>query len=133
MQFLRKAISLVLLSVYSIVLAHSIIPHHHHSDPIADLCNFEIIADSLQAQQIFELGQHQCHHDHDSEVHCHFNIELIPSKIVFISTIFLGEISLFEEPTYASEQELIFADQSFSPTGIFIKHPSELRGPPTLS
>ncbi len=133
MQFLRKTISLVLLSVYSIILAHSLIPHHHHSDAIADLCNFEIIADSSQAQQIFESGQHQCQHNHDSEVHCHFNVELIPSKIVFISTTFLGDISLFEEPSYVSEQELIFADQSFSPTGIFIKQPSELRGPPTLS
>ena len=133
MQILRKVISLLLLSVYSIVLAHSIIPHHHHSDAIADICNFELTADSSQTQQIFESGQYQCQHDHDSEVHCHFNVELIPSKIVFISTTFLAEMSLFEEPTFASEQEFIFAEQSFTLPKKFIKHPSELRGPPTLS
>ena len=133
MQILRKAISLVLLSVYSIVLAHSIIPHHHHSDAITDLCNFEILADSSQAQQIFESGQHQCQHDHGSDVYCHFDVELIPSKIVFISTTFLGEMSLFKEPSYASEQEFIFAEQSFNPPSKFTKQPSELRGPPTLS
>ena len=52
---MRKFISVIVLAVYSIVLAHSFVPHHHHSE-------------FTESTQICGLIEHDAHHEHQHEL-----------------------------------------------------------------
>ena len=85
----RSIISIVVLAVYSIVIAHNIIPHHHHSE-------FE---------QVTHLCEHDEHNDHQEEIngtccvdhchdnhthnHCSFDEKTILTKSISLSDLFI--------------------------------------------
>ena len=51
---MRKSISIIILAVYSIVMAHSFVPHHHHSE-------------LAENPEICEHAEHDVHHEHQHE------------------------------------------------------------------
>ncbi|SHI76709.1 hypothetical protein SAMN05444280_105181 [Tangfeifania diversioriginum] len=128
---LKNIISLLLLTVYSIVLAHNFIPHHHH---------YELASNSETTCQI-EKEQNQCCNDfsvqdneHDSHSHnsCNFNEKIILTKSDNLSPLYFPAKIIgivFSKPVKIS-----FADL-YIPIQLSDRHPHhiQLRGPPVIA
>lgn len=139
---LRNIISTCLLAVYALVLAHNLVPHHHHSEfqKNSQHCEFET------------PPEHDCGHEHHNEspepvtascsvdnhqqnhahTFCSFDEKIVLTKGINLSNLFLpsSEIKYFE---------LVQNKQSFctSYSSGFIHDPHcrdvQLRGPPQFS
>jgi len=89
---LRNIISVCLLAVYAIVVAHNFIPHHHHSE-IAEsthTCNHEDHFHVDSGNAILDQS-----HDSDAHLHCSFNEKIILTKVLTLPLIYLA-ISPYE-------------------------------------
>lgn len=82
----RNIISVFLLAVYSIVLAHNFVPHEHHSNinDCRDKCNthIEIVAQKC-CTSIHDHGQNS-----HQQIHCHFEVKLVLSHLLNISDFY---------------------------------------------
>ena len=114
-----------LFIAWAIIFAHSIIPHHHHSENFHSECNHH--SHETHFSEILEINS--C--DNDCNDHaCHFHVEVF-TKIT-IDNIFIVNIenSLFNSnicietsnPNYCNE---FISDQ--------IPQANYLRGPPVIS
>ncbi len=83
---LRNIISVCLLAVYAIVVAHNFIPHHHHSEitESTHVCHHD-------DHHHIESGNAVVSHSHDSDahIHCSFNEKIILNKILTLSSVHL--------------------------------------------
>lgn len=128
---LQNIISICLLAVYTIVLSHNFVPHHHHSQAVevVEHCNHE---DHHRHDAI--EGQKQVRHSHDSEahIHCSFEDVIILNKKISLSEVFL--LTTFNEVIFATEDKQLFADTYIIPQ-IPESHcrDVQLRGPPQFS
>ena len=86
---MRKFISIVVLAVYSIVIAHNIIPHHHHSEFAqgTHLCEHS----DHNNHQTEIAGTCCVHHNHDEHTHshCSFNEITLLTKSISLSDLFI--------------------------------------------
>ena len=138
---LRKSISVCLLAVYTIVVAHSLIPHHHHSgfDQSADHCQI--------AKHQTDVCLHNAHnhddqqvlnccedHDHDDHNHtfCSFEEKTVLNKWTYFTNI------IYNSPGTVfldfSDKNLIHSSY-YLPPGDQNPHCRDVssRGPPHLS
>lgn len=94
---MRKFISLVVFAVYSIVMAHSFIPHHHHSElgEYPQICGY--VEYNVHHVQQFESAEKCCvnqKHKHSSHQSCNFNEKTILIKSLSLSNLYLPSISI---------------------------------------
>lgn len=127
----KRIILSVLFLAWTIIFAHSVVPHHHHVEKFYldkghshghhqdhchdnDLCNEQI---------------HECNHDcHDHA--CHFHVEVLTQ--ISIDKIFIANIEntffsyspLKEKSDYTCNTEIVF-DQ--------LPKTDHLRGPPVIT
>lgn len=131
----RNIISIYLLALYTLVLAHSITPHHHHSEDvsISHLCNH----DNLQTQNTnhCELNEGCClNHNHKTHSHtfCQFNGKTVLTKFVSLSRVYIpsSEINFIHfERKIRSFSDFYIPIQTKDSFG----HIITLRGPPQFS
>ncbi|MCW0484682.1 DUF6769 family protein [Gaoshiqia sediminis] len=131
----RNIVSFILMSVYLIILAHNVIPHHHHADLLSESCQLEHQHDPVVADQVFvPEGLPQCHCSHNPEPagHCSFQVELVPSKVIFLTSCYLLQACVDDLllPDFVVET---YAEPEFLLPKIFCEHPSGLRAPPFSS
>ena len=129
---IRNIISTILLAVYSIVLGHSIVPHHHHFENSEDpgfYCQVE------KAQQI----EHCCEftltdHGHDTHQHlpCNFNEKIVFTKSGNLSLLFLPASSV-EIKFSEKEKTFFYVDNAAKISTDQNRRHILLRGPPQLS
>jgi len=131
---MRRVISFVILAVYSIVMAHNFIPHHHHSElnKATHYCKYDV-QDNLSHQHEF-TGSCCLFHSHDDQIQnpCGFDDETIILKSTDLQDLFIS----------ASTAELTGIRGSYRLiSGIYIQYPVKetplgsgiLRGPPLLT
>jgi hypothetical protein len=132
---MRKSISLIVLAVYSIVMAHSFIPHHHHSELAED-------------PQICEYAEYDVHHEHQHELTgdccvnqeqehsshqaCSFNEKTILVKSLTLSNLHLSSTII---EFIGFEKTIQSLADGYIPIQIPDKHCRDikLRGPPQFS
>lgn len=139
---LRNAISICLLTVYTIVMAHSFIPHHHHSEftQTAKHCEFEKQdthsccaheqqTDTSTSPDKCSLDHHNQHHTH---TFCSFEEKIVLNKGINLSNLFLLSIEI--EYIELALNTKTYAD-SYFPNFIHDPHCRDfrLRGPPYFS
>jgi hypothetical protein len=80
MQIKRVILSVFFLSVYSIILAHNIIPHDHlpHYTSCPNNCDTHNEIVNRGGESVFQY-EVNTHHNH---LHCHFSVKLVLSKIL---------------------------------------------------
>ncbi|NQU88455.1 MAG: hypothetical protein HQ541_22135 [Mariniphaga sp.] len=126
----RNIISILLLAIYSVVLAHNFVPHEHHSNSTncEEHCNShtEIVA----AEYCTSV------HDHGSEnhnhIHCHFEVKMLLSKMVTFSGFYIESENLniiLEEPEGRQINYFEYSQKIPEPQCRDVY----LRGPPTFS
>jgi len=125
-----KHISLFLLFGFSILLLHSLVPHHHHAEVLSGTVHKECPV------------EHNDHHDSDNQPwHCHAfnNVDLYnysstisqhPSKVMVKLIIPVPELSVEKPP---SKREYLYSGinkqyRPVRPPGII-----SLRAPPGIS
>lgn len=98
---MRKIISVVILAVYSIVMAHGFIPHHHHSEfEGAQHCQIDVADNRCDDNHDHEhdhdhsskeTGTCCVEHSHNQHPHnfCSFEEETILVKQISLSELFL--------------------------------------------
>jgi hypothetical protein len=112
-----------LLFVWTVIFAHSIIPHHHHEKIVSE-CNH-----SHENHSSDEVGINHTHND-DNSVVCHFNVEIITQfsldNIFIVNTEnkFLNHISVLEINNTNFYLEFV-SEQ--------VPKSNHLRGPPQIS
>lgn len=115
-----------LFLAWTIIFAHSIIPHHHHQENISQECN------NCNEHEIYFLKYVEIH-DCDTDCHhysCHFHVEILVKGSIdneFIpnaDNLFLSYISFLE--TYETDYLIEFVSDQIPKTNY-------LRGPPLLS
>lgn len=122
----NKSIILPFLFIaWTIIFAHSIIPHHHHNpSDFVNYCEYNHNQnDHIQQEEI-----HDCHHDCSGHA-CHFHVDVLTKLNIdndfFVSfkfqTLYNVEISNFEK--FICNQD--FTTQLFLDTNF-------LRGPPQI-
>ncbi|NQU53512.1 MAG: hypothetical protein HQ522_13340 [Bacteroidetes bacterium] len=129
---MKRFISLLVLAVYSIVLAHSFVPHHHHSEFIQNtqVCDLE------------EQHEHSIHgaanccvdhsNEHTSHSFCNFNEKTILAKSVSLSDLFIPSIEIEFVGIEKNNQSV---SDCYLPIQISAPHcrDVQLRGPPIFS
>lgn len=115
-----------LFVAWTIIFAHSIVPHHHHSEEVVSECN-HCDDHGVPALEIEEI--HDCDHDCNNFT-CHFHIEVL-TKVsidnIFIADTedaFLNYLSFFEINKNNFNSNFVFQN---IPTSNY------LRGPPIIS
>jgi hypothetical protein len=133
---LQNYIAICLLAVYSLVLTHNFVPHHHHSSNFTSAKHDHQHDDHHHHYHLYEIDmEHECidhSHQHEAHVHCSFEEVTIPGKKISLSTFYALAVLLEIELNDQGKQ--LFADTYIVP------HPTEpkcrdvqLRGPPQLS
>lgn len=141
---LRNIISVCLLTVYTIVIAHSFIPHHHHSEfaQAPQQCEFEkpqehsCCEHDTHEQQVEHISDNCCldNHNHNNHSHtfCSFEEKVVLKKGISLSNLFLPSIDI---EYFELAQNNYSLTDSYLP--IFIHDPHcrdvQLRGPPQFS
>lgn len=129
---MRNIISTVLLAVYSIVLVHNVVPHHHHFEnpqnpdfycQLDEIHNGDSCCDSSLAD-----------HGHDSRQHhpCNFNEKIVLSKTDILSMLFLPA-SAIEFDFSIQEKKTFYANYTVKPFADANLRHILLRGPPQFS
>jgi len=115
-----------LLFAWTIIFAHSIFPHYHHSENLFAKCNTE----HVNEVNLFEITEiHDCEHECDDHA-CHFQVEILTrislDNIFIVNTKdeFLYHISFLE----TSNSRFYFEFDSDQ-----IPQSNYLRGPPQIS
>jgi hypothetical protein len=101
---MRKIISIFFLSVYSIVLAHNIIPHEHHSD-FSD-CPKNCETKNIQILQNCVSLFHKHGHETHSHLHCHFNVKPLLAQVIKY-TVSLAVTDILDFTPSVQEHKLI--------------------------
>ena len=115
-----------LFFAWAIIFAHSIVPHHHHSENIVSECNHDYAHDThyLENSEI-----NNCDHN-GNDYTCHFHVEIFTQvsidNIFLVSSedLFLNYLSFSEVSNNSYYIEFI-TDQ--------ITNTNYLRGPPIHS
>lgn len=139
---LRNIISTCLLAIYTIVLAHNLVPHHHHSEfqQKSNHCNFETPPEhdcehehhNESPEPVIAsccVDNHQHNHDH---TFCSFEEKIVLIKGVNLSNLFLPSSQI--EYLEMAQNKLSFCT-SYFPNIIHNPHcrDVQLRGPPFFS
>ena len=129
---MRNILSIILLTVYSIVLGHSIVPHHHHFE---NSQNPDFYCQVEKEQQI----EHCCEftfadHGQDTRQHqtCNFNEKTVFTKSGNLSNLFLPASSV-EIKFSEQEKRVFYADNTARISTDRKYRQILLRGPPQLS
>lgn len=112
-----------LLLAWTIIVAHSIVPHHHHSGNLQTDCS----SCHSHNEMVSEMSEiHDC--DHDCNDHaCHFHVDVLTKvsvdNIFLVNTpdTFFKYLSFTETNNYSLYIEFV-SDQ--------ISNSNHLRGPP---
>lgn len=129
---MRNIISTVLFAVYSIVIGHNFVPHHHHFENPQNPDFYCQLDEALQEENCCDSSL--ADHGHDSRQHhpCNFNEKIVLSKSNTFSTLFLPA-SAVEIKFSNQEMRKIYASYAVK----FFTAPDLqnilLRGPPQLS
>jgi hypothetical protein len=115
-----------LLFAWTIIFAHSIVPHYHHSESLFAKCNSE----HVNEVDLFEITEvHDCEHECNDHA-CHFNIEVLTR--IFLDNIFI----INTEDKFLNHISCIGTNN----TSFYIEFVSDqipqsnyLRGPPHIS
>jgi hypothetical protein len=80
----NKAIILTpLLFAWTIIFAHSIIPHNHHNEPIEECCAHSHASHTAENSLTGIIAFFSSHDHHSDDTnHCHFNISTTLTKFV---------------------------------------------------
>jgi hypothetical protein len=129
---MRNFISTILLAVYSIVLGHNFVPHHHHSEDSENpgfYCQLEEVQHEKNC-----CDSSLADHGHDSQQHhpCNFNEKIVLTKSGNFSILYLPGLST-EFDFSIQEKKIFYTDFSvISVTDPNLRH-ILLRGPPQFS
>lgn len=132
---IRKSISVLVLAVYAIVMAHNFIPHHHHSQITEDTHHCEHSGHHPHDDHQHEKNGDCCvdhSNDCDEMLHCSFEEETILAKSIDLSELFVPSTEI----VYSDIEET-----KFSYVSIYIHIPIkdahcrdvQFRGPPYFS
>lgn len=130
---LQNIISICLLTVYSLVLSHSFVPHHHHSQTaiIVKHCYH----DEHHHQHDHDTEEEHiqvCHNHAEEHVHCSFEDVIILSKTVNLSEFY--SLIAYSEIEFAEEEKQRFEDFYIIPYIPELRcQDLQLRGPPNFS
>ena len=123
----NKAVILApLLFAWTIIFAHSVIPHNHHDEPQSE-CNHS--CDSNIQNTTNFLGHN---HSSDSHDHCHFNINTTLTKFVDSPNAFLHSSNYISLPVLTQIQPLQVNNNELLLKHIYFESISH-RGPPSFS
>lgn len=132
---MRKFISLVVLAVYSIVIAHSFIPHHHHSELVENpqICGYAEYHVHHE-HQIESTGDCCVNQDHDHNSHqlCNFNEKTVLIKSLSLSNLYLPSTTLEFNGLEKTIQSLAGCYIPVHFPGVHCRD-VQLRGPPQFS
>jgi len=120
----KKAVIPFLLLAWTIIFAHSIIPHHHHHSNHNVVCSY---CHASHHQNTFaeELNDHHESHDHT----CNFQIEVL--KQVSIDPVFIAAPEHFFAdflPIQKSERNIFYIETRYEP----LFYTNQLRAPPVF-
>ena len=131
---IKRFISVLVLAVYSIVLAHSFVPHHHHSEfvqntQVCDRENVEHQKHSLHRTEHCCVDHSNEHQDHSF---CSFEEKFILTKSINLSDFFIPSVEL-EFIGFDNNNQSI--PDGYLPIQISSPHcrDVQLRGPPQFS
>lgn len=132
---MRKFISIVVLGIYSLVMAHSFIPHHHHSEfeKITHVCNYE--ANEAHHNHQHEITGKCCvnsDQENDLHSHCNFDEITILAKSLSLSNLYLPSTEIEFVGLEKNNQSV---SNCYIPLQIPDPHTRDLqlRGPPQFS
>jgi len=129
---MRNFISTILLAVYSIVLSHNVVPHHHHFEN-AQNPDFYCQLEKVQQNEGC-CDSSLADHGHDSRHHhpCNFNEKIVLTKSGNFSALYL--------PGSAVEFDFSIQEEKKFHTNYIVKNVTDpnlrhilQRGPPQLS
>jgi len=125
----NKAIILApLLFAWTVIFAHSIIPHNHHDEPQSE-CKHSHPSDSHNQHSAVFLEHHHSSETHD---HCHFNISTTLTKFVDSPDAFLHFLNYINLPVLTQIQPLQVNNNELLIKHIYFDSISH-RGPPSFS
>lgn len=132
---MKRFISVLVLAVYSIVLAHSFVPHHHHSEFVqnTNVCDHE---QHVEHQKHSAHETEHCCVDHSNEHQdhsfCSFEEKIILTKSIDLSEFFIPS---FELEFIGLENNNQSIPDCYPPIQISSPHcrDVQLRGPPQFS
>lgn len=131
---LRKLISYLFLSVYSVILIHNFVPHTHHCDQIDNFCTNETGIGSSFGLQIVNVVQHQSEHSNDLEVHCHLGVESLTGKFNFLlNDLTFYDTSSFYKLFQCENNKKVYPGTDDFIAQLDILQPYGLRAPPASS
>lgn len=129
MMKMQPILSYVLLTVYLVVMVHSMVPHHHHEKSFENKC-FQEISCVHMAEHSSLCADSSCNHP-DEQVPCHFEVKPVPGKSLVLSSYAILAVVL--QQFHVPEEEQCQWPQSLVP---HIQEPYlqtfGLRGPPAL-
>ena len=121
-----------LFLAWTIIFAHNIVPHHHHSDETLEQnqCHHESHNENEHHIENLQIPEYDCCEQDTQEHACHFRVEILTQ--ISIDHVFISNDynSLFSdlscvETTHTSYIEEFISDK--------IHKTNYLRGPPTIS
>ncbi|MEN8118217.1 MAG: hypothetical protein ABFS16_14625 [Bacteroidota bacterium] len=142
---LRNIISVCLLVVYALVMAHDFIPHHHHSNfsPNTNHCEYEHEQNSEHEHEHYNEHHHhhvaskehkqvEHNHEHEAHIHCSFEEVLVLNKKVNLPEVNALMASFV---FYFSEEENQQITDTYIAPNISEPHCRDVlvRGPPQFS
>ena len=123
----KRVISVVLLTVYSIVLAHGFIPHEHHSifDETLQTCNHNHSLQEIDSARSLNHNHHKTHN-------CSFSDITVLTKSINLADLFvpLSETTFLNIET--NSKPIISYYFPLKPYKILCRNISH-RGPPQFS
>lgn len=129
MREMQHIVSYILLTVYLIVMGHSMVPHHHHEQSFSDECSLEI-TNGHEHGQTELCADGSCSHESEEQAPCHFDVRPVPGKSLAIGTYAI--LTAVLRQLYIPEKEECIRPES---TSVRIQDPClevyALRGPPT--
>lgn len=133
---IKNSIAILILAVYSIVLAHSFIPHHHHSEFSHETQICQLGDQHEHHEQPDQIISNCCvdhsHNDHNQQNHCSFNEKIILGKAIDLSVCYIPSTKIEFAGIEKSTQAVA---EGFIPLQILAPYcrDVQLRGPPQFS
>lgn len=126
---MRNIISTILLAVYSIVLGHNVVPHHHHFVNPEFYCQHEEVQHKGSCCHSSVSDHERDSHQHQ---HCDFNEKIILTKSGYFSILFLPASTV--EIEFSNQREKVFyANYTVNSCSDPNLRHILLRGPPLVS
>ena len=131
----KNIISVVLLTIYSLVLLHSIIPHHHHHHEFGDACKIVQVKEDVcdcdhdNHEHSIIADSKTCCNEHGAHSACHFKVDkqLLKEFDIDLIAIVPGQDILIYSPVEQRENYQYHPDQKQKRRS---KAPDSLRAPP---